>query len=287
MAHIDRLEFVNSTPVEKCEAQVLRDHQKVVAIVFMALTPLVFRAVQTVPWVEKGIMIGLIVSFGLALWVISEGISVRAAFDQAKRADAPRFPMILMGCVWLGVTTAAMTYFQTGNLPLTGLACIGAALLAMAACGRDPYTAKGPGAADDWSRQNASKLVKSADMRVEVMTARLAAVQDDDVQGALARVKAQVGRLQATLQDDPKQVRRVSQYLGVHLDSAVEATRRFASIYPYTRDADAKAYFLRLMAVLEDVLDPKPHTVVQNGRDARHHEIDTLIDQLADTRKVA
>ena len=63
MAHIDRLEFFDSSHVEKCEAQILHDHQKVVALTFLALTPLVFRTVLTLSWLDKAMMIALIVSF--------------------------------------------------------------------------------------------------------------------------------------------------------------------------------------------------------------------------------
>ena len=103
---------------------------------------------------------------------------------------------------------------------------------------------------------------------------------DREAETRVARFADRARQMFRTVEDDPRDLTAARKYLGVYLMGARDATVKFADLYAATRDAGAKADYLKLLDDLERGMDAKRETLLIADRNDLDVEIEVLRDRL-------
>ena len=210
--------------------------------------------------------------------VTREGLKAEATYNARAIARRPAAPRKAIG--------AAITGAGVGTATLAGLDGLAPALvygavaagLHVASFGTDPMRDKGTRDAPGSAR--VARTVESAEASLDAMRDHAARTRDREIMDAVDRLRGTAAAMLRTVEQDPRDLTAARRYLGVYLDAARDAARKYADLAPQARDAEARDRVLSLIRDLARGMEAKRETLLIADRTDLEIEVETLRDRL-------
>ncbi len=251
-------------------------------VLVLAITPLMYKAMLA-PTAENIVGYGgLTACFGLALWSMAAGLKAEAIYDAAPVARAPARPRKMVGAGLMGLGAAGLTWFQGGDIWQAASVMVVTTLLCAVAFGRDPGRHKGFETVQARQSHKIDDLTARTGLLMERVREAAAIHGDRDVMPRVRAFDDAVDALLSAAMHDPARVGALRKFFGVYLESAAEASERFAAVYSGTGDPQAKQKHLDLLEKLTDAFGAKAHDYAAAGQiklDVEHEVLTTALSQ--------
>lgn len=250
-----------------------------VNVLFMVPLPLAISAFFLEP---AGLAVRL-VAFGLlilAAWLTREGVLAHEAYDARKIARRPAAPRKILGSVTTGLGLALAGFMGGGVLNAVIFGVLGAALHVMA-FGPDPMKNKGMEGIDEFQTDRVARAVGEAEKMLDAMKDAILRARDRELERRVDSFQATARHMFRTIEDDPRDLTAARKYLTVYLMGARDATVKFADIYSQSRNAEARADYVRLLDDLEANFTARTQKMLIDDKTDLNIEIDVLRERLA------
>lgn len=257
-------------------------HPRFAHLLFLAPSPLLLGLLFGSSYMRVAVLIILAI-VGLSVWLLRSGLKAQLAYDAAEVMRRPKWPLKLIGATIIGPAMALLALRPSGSGLEAGLTALVAIVLAVVAFGPDPLKHKGLETAEGVDKLRAEDMVVAAERHVEQMAAKLAPLADDEISAGFSGFEAAARKLFAAVRRDPAHRRNMRRHLGVYLESAMEATTRFATIYDGSGDGLAKARYLGLLDDLTSAFLRQAESYQEGARTGFDIEIDVLSERLHDS----
>ncbi|RME15290.1 MAG: hypothetical protein D6801_07710 [Alphaproteobacteria bacterium] len=216
----------------------------------------------------------------LGAWLTREGIRAQEAWEARKIARRPAIPRKIFGALLTGagLALAGIAGGSALNAAIFGLL---GTVLHLAAFGLDPLRDKGMEGIDTFQTDRVARAVGEAEKTLAEMQDAVRRARDREVEARVERFAATAREMFRTVEDDPRDLTAARRYLTVYLTGARDAAAKFADIYARSRDAGARADFLRLLDDLETNFIDKTQTLLVEDKTDLTIEIEVLQERLA------
>lgn len=216
----------------------------------------------------------------LGAWLLNEGLSAEAAFNDRKIARPPGFPRKIAAAVAIGVGVFAIQGLGNGNL-FSGVIFGGMATTAhLFAFGLDPMRAKGMEGIDTFATDRVARAIEAAEDHLKDMTSAAKRTGDRTIIAKVEDMSATARDVFRTVEDDPRDLPRARKFLGVYLQGARDATVKFAEVYARGGDATARAEYMALLGDLEASFTKHRADLLEDNRTDLDVEIEVLRERL-------
>ena len=248
-------------------------------LTFLLPFPFIFKAFAGTP---TALFSGLGAAglFMLAAWLTREGVKAHAAFDARKIARRPAIPRKLFGAALTGagLMTGAMVW-EANPYILLAFGLLGAALH-LGAFGLDPMKAKGMEGQDSFQTDRVARAVTEGEGFLSAMKDAILRANDGALDSKVDRFAATARALFRQVENDPGDLTAARKYMSVYLQSARDATVKFADVYKANRDAKARADYEALLTDLETNFASRTQALLANTHTDLDVEIQVLRDRL-------
>ena len=256
-------------------------NQQAVGILFFAVIPLVLTMLRDPSGSNLLFCGGLLGVFGAALCSISLGLKATETFEAAPVAKRPKYPFKIIGAGLMGLAVGLTTAMRGGDVLQVLLLMLIASALTVVSFGLDPLRDKGLDTAEQRQSHKVDLKSHAAQERLAEIKKRVAPLGCPEIMPPLTRFEDAVEKMLQAVQDDPERARSLQKYLGVYMDGAAEAAKRFCAIYRGTGDQQAHARFVQLLTDLGRSYEAKVHDYLAQGRSKFDVQIDVLSESLA------
>lgn len=249
-------------------------------VMFIPPIPMVFMAINdgaiglTMALTSAAILL-------LGAWLLREGLTAEAAFEDRKTARAPAIPRKIFAAVLTGVGIAIAAFNNDGGLIAPLLFGLVAAGLHVAAFGIDPLKSKGMEGIDTFQQDRVARVVAEAETYLAQMTDALKRAGDRHMEGRLDAFKTVARDLIRTVEEDPRDLTAARKYLGIYLMGARDATIKFADVYSRNEDEQARKDYAALLSDLSDNFAARTQKLLTDDRSDLNVEIEVLRDRLS------
>ncbi len=216
----------------------------------------------------------------LAAWLLREGLRAEAAFNARKVARRPAFPRKMAASLLTGIGAALVAFkIEPGLIApvIYGVAALG---LHVVSFGPDPLRDKGVEGIDQFQQNRVARVVDEAEEHLSAMTDAVKRAGDRQIETRVEQFQATARDLFRTVEEDPRDLTQARRYLTVYLLGARDATIKFSDIYARSRDAQARADYLRLLDDLEQDFAARTRKMLLENRSDLTVEIDVLRERL-------
>lgn len=214
------------------------------------------------------------------MWMTREGLTAEAAYDARRTARRPALPRKLIGGVLTGLGLAVGAV-EPGAFAGAGVIGVTGALLHWFSFGPDPMRDKGMEGVDGFQQDRVARVVAEADASLTQMHEAILRTRDAALEAEVRAFTATARKLIRRVEDDPRELTAARRWLGVYLTGARDATVKFADLYAQTRDGNARAAWIALMADLKTNFAARSDAVIEGNRTDMEIEIEVLRDRLA------
>lgn len=249
-------------------------------LIGLAALPLAFAPLTSDDAASLVIGLAALLAILGGAWMIREGQKAQAAYDARRIARPPVLPRKLLGHVAIG-TGLALALFSDGAEPAPALAygAVGA-LLSAIAFGFDPMRAKGLAPTGDAATDRAARSVAEAEAIIDEIVEAVAPLGDSDLAAEVALFADTARQMCHAILDDPRDLNRARRYLGVYLEGAREATKRYVRLASSAQGRVARRNYLSLLSDLRAAYAQRKQELLVNDRDALDIEIEVLRERL-------
>jgi hypothetical protein len=216
----------------------------------------------------------------LAAWLTGEGVLALEAYDARKIARRPMAPRKILGSITTGLGLALAGFMGGGVLNAVIFGVLGAALHFMA-FGPDPMKNKGMEGVDEFQTDRVARAVGEAEKMLAAMKDAIVRARDRELERRVDSFQATARHMFRTIEDDPRDLTAARKYLTVYLMGARDATVKFADIYSQSRNAEARADYVRLLDDLEANFTARTQKMLIDDKTDLNIEIEVLRERLA------
>lgn len=213
--------------------------------------------------------------------LLNEGVRAEEAYGARTVARRPAIPRKLFATVLTGAGVALAAVDP--EAPAVAAPLILAAIAAGAhvmAFGLDPMRDKGADGIDAHQSDRVARAVDEAERTLSQMHDAILRARDRALETRVARFQGTARAMFRAVEADPRDLTAARRYLGVYLDSARDATVKFADLWARTRDPVARTRYEALLDDLEQGFAQLTRTLAQGDRAALDIEIDVLRERL-------
>ena len=265
-------------------------------VMFILPTPLLLAALSAIGSGAAIHMILLLAAYGalmLSAWMTNEGQKAQAAFDEREIAQAPAVPRKLIGAALAGIGVFLGTFIGAGASSLLefggqyitstifGIAAIGAHLFAF---GPDPMKAKGMsgvGAIHAAELERVTSAIDKAEGKLKRIEEMSRKIRDREIEGRVGALNETVRQMIAMVEKDPRDLSRARRYLGVYLQGAEDAMRKYSDGIQHNLDKpEIRDEFLGMLTDLEESFSRGKEKLLIDDRNDLEVEIEVLRDRL-------
>ena len=250
-----------------------------VNVLFLAPLPLAVSAFFLDP-AGLALRLGAFGLLILAAWLTREGILAQEAYDARKIARRPAIPRKIFGSVLTGAGLALVAVAGGNLLSAAIFGVLGLALHSFA-FGLDPLKNKGMEGIDEFQTDRVARAVGEAEKYLAAMKDAILRARDRELERRVESFQVTARAMFRTVENDPRDLTASRKYLTVYLMGARDATVKFADIWARSRDAQARADYVRLLDDLEANFTGKTQTLLIDDRSDLNVEIDVLRERLA------
>jgi hypothetical protein len=271
-------QLLSPKSAEDAMPEVAKDphNQQAITILCLAILPLGLQFLNGNDPLWMIAMAAVIAGFALALWLIATGIQARKDFDAATAAPARKLPRKIVGSIVMGLPVMALVLLRDGPAAQAAVYGVLATALSLLAFGLDPLRAKGLDTVQDRDQYRAGTISEASRSRMRAMKARIATLQDSELDALMGGFEAVLDRMLDIMQDDPARMRALRVHLGIYMDGAEEATTRFVALYRGTQDPSARADYMMLLCDLADEFEARGTQYAMDGKSKLDVQIDVL-----------
>lgn len=226
--------------------------------------------------------IGLFALFCFAATTIRSGLAAEAEYEAREFASAPAFPRKLIGSGLIGVALllTCFTGWGIGLFQSIGFGIMGTAA-SVFGFGLDPLKGKGYTTSTGVTPQMVVEAINEAEEKIAGMERAGAQIKDRPLRDRINRVTKRARDILARIEQDPSDLRRSKRFLVVYLDSALEATQKYArSQNDLGSENTTYIKFRSLLDDMERAFDHQHEKLLKNDRIDLDVEIEVLADQL-------
>ena len=223
-----------------------------------------------------------LVAFGAMLGgavLTREGLRAEDAFLARTIARAPAIPRKLFGSAATGVAVGLAAADPGAGVVVPALLGLLGAGLHSASFGLDPM--RGKGLSDGRGGERVARVVDGADAILDEMQALIRPLGDRRLTDHLSRFVATAREMTRTVEMDPRDLTGARRYLGVYLEGARDATRKFAELYARKPDTEARTEYEALLDDLSATYAARTRRMLEGDRLDLDVEIGVLRDRLA------
>ena len=218
--------------------------------------------------------------FGLAAWLLSEGLKAETAFQARASAHRPAIPRKIFASVLSGLAVALSVVYNEANIPAAALFALCTTALHLLAFGIDPMKNKGIDASNSFQHARVSKAVNSAENHLKAMTETVKRTKDKTVVRRINDLCEVARELFRTVEEDPRDLTSARKYLSVYLEGAHNASVSFTNLYMKDHDPAVRQDFLALIDDLTDNFAARTHKLLDDNRTDLRVEIEVLRERL-------
>jgi hypothetical protein len=216
----------------------------------------------------------------LAAWVTREGLRAEDAYHARIIARRPRAPRKMMGAVAVALGVGLLVFGGGWHLVPAILMAALAGMLHIAAFGLDPMRNKGVAGHDGAQTQRIARKIQEAEAVLDDMTIAIDTVHDRQLTARVARFGQTVRQMFRQVESDPRDLAAARKYLGVYLQGARDATRRFVDIYTRGRDKQIRVDYLAFLDDLDQSFADHTSKLLSDDRTDFDIEIEVLQNRL-------
>lgn len=254
-----------------------------VNLLFLAPLPLFLTAIGEM---RRGDTLAMTAELGaltvllLAAWLLRDGLSAEAAYNDRKVARPPAIPRKILASALTGVGVAVAAYFGMG----AGIGAVVYGLIAAAAhsfsFGIDPMSKKGMEGFNEFEADRVARAVDKAETLLSETVNASKRIGDRTLEGRVESLASAARDMFRTVEDDPRDLSSARKFLTVYLQGARDATAKFADIYSRKKDQSARAEYEALLTDLEASFTAQRETMLLSDRTDLDVEIEVLRDRL-------
>lgn len=251
----------------------------------IAAAPLVLAAIFSLMGGNPAgfaLYLGIFALFGLAAWLIRDGIAAAEAYETKQYALAPGLPKKLIGSAVAGLALFLTGVFgwQIGGFQsvILGLLGAGAAILAFRP---DPMTTKGKVVLGGISAAEVASAISEAEDKLDSIARISTEINDAPLRERMADVVTEGRAILRRIEEDPADLRRAKKFMVVYLDGALDATRKYAD--NQDDDAVSSGMYLKFRSLLDDMIrafKAQHEVLLRDDRMDLDVEIDVLAERL-------
>lgn len=257
------------------------------AILMFAVSPLLYKAIET-PTVQNVLGYGVItLIFGLGLFLLALGKKHSAIYTNASVAGASDLPLKSLGSGALALASAGLVVFDGGGAALATATAIAVAVFSVVAFGLDPRQTKGLDTQEDRDLHHLETLAAKVGAKMEEVHKSVSHLAVPQVTTQVRAFDTAVNNLLSAVTDDPSRTGGLRKYFGVYLDGAANASKKFAAVYRGTGCETTKAEYLAFMTKLTRAYIQKARDYAEEGSTALEIELDVMDDYLTGERAAA
>ena len=225
---------------------------------------------------------GAALGIGITAWLIAEGETAEAEYNDRQIAKPPSFPRKLFGSVLLGICVFVL-FMGSGDQNFVNQVLISAlaGALALISFGLDPMRAKGLEGDDSFERERVAVAIEKAETYIAETLEAAKRIGDRKLMARVESMANAVRTMFRAIEDDPRDLSSSRKYLSVYLKGARDATRKFADLYSRTKDEQARAEYEALLEDLETSFSKRRETLLVENRTDLDVEIEVLRERLA------
>ena len=256
------------------------------ALLMYALpTPLLFAVLGRL---GGGDAIGMLVLLGayaallLGAYLLREGQEAERAFDERPVARPPAVPRKILAAAFCGAGVGAACLFGwgIGLVASVGFAAI-TAVCHVAAFGIDPLKGKGVDNVGAAELDRVTDALDKAEGKLRAIETHAHTLGDREVDARITALNRTVREMIAMVERDPGDLGRARRYLGVYLQGAADATRKYAENAERLNDPALRTDYLKLLGDLEESFGRGKETLLRDDRTDLEVEIEVLRERLA------
>ena len=216
-----------------------------------------------------------------AAFLLTEGVKAQEAYDARTVAKRPAIPRKLFSAVLTGAGVAlAATDPAAPQVVAPVILAVIAGAAHVLAFGMDPMKDKGAEGIDAHQSDRVARAVDEAERTLAEMKDAILRARDRTLEARVDRFQATARAMFRAVEADPRDLTAARRYLGVYLDSARDATAKFADLWALNRDQEARTRYEALLTDLEAGFAQLTQTLRQGDRAALDIEIDVLRERL-------
>lgn len=252
-------------------------------ILFILPTPLLAGGLWRIGSGDPGTVVPLLGAYGLLMtgaWMLAEGQKAERAYDERPVARPPALPrkIVAAGLAGLGVGVAALFGWGLGGVAAAGFAAL-TAVSHLGAFGLDPLKAKGVEGLASTTVARVIAALEAAEERLHRIEAHARTTRDDEIEARVARLNGLAREMIAMIERDPGDMDRARRYLGLYLDGAEAATRKYAE--NGAGDPALRTEYLGMLDDLGRSFERGRETLTHADRTDLEIEIEVLRERLA------
>jgi hypothetical protein len=215
-----------------------------------------------------------------AAWLTRDGILAQQAYDARNVARRPAIPRKLFGSGLTGAGLGLATALAGQPLAIAAAIGLTGAALHLAAFGPDPMADKGAEGIDPFQTDRVARAVDEAEKHLAAMKDAIQRAGDRRLAARVDRFAETARGLFRTIETDPTDLSGARKYLSVYLQSARDATAKFADHFARTGDVAAKIEYETLLNDLETTFADRTRALLSGGKSDLDVEIGVLRDRL-------
>ncbi len=231
--------------------------------------------------------IGAAISFGtyalfvLAVWTLREGIKAEAAYNERKIARPPMFPRKLIAALLSGGAVLLAAWLGWGQGLFVGLGFGALAVAAhLVAFGFDPMRRKGLPGFNEYETDRVARAVDKAEAIMAEIEEAAEGINNRTITRKVSSLLDAVKEMLRTVEQDPRDLTRARKYMGVYLQSARDATIKFAELNQRGKNPAKQAEYIGLIEDLETSFNGERTLMLQDNQSDLDVEIEVLQERL-------
>lgn len=249
------------------------------AVMFCAACPMIF-------WLFRGSLVDMMSAFVLlglfacALWLLSQGQRICAAYDAAEIALRPRVPRKLLGSALIGLLVAILATAQIDALLLAIAMGVLATGLGVAAFGMDPMVDKGTDNPAVMLRQRASEMTDAADRSLALLSRDIETLGDADLSRRTDATRQKLMLLMRALSGNPPALRSLRKPLIKLLQMTLQEGDSLADAWDGPERDQARARYISRLDSLIRAFETRARERCDAQNDAYGLETNLLLDRM-------
>ena len=187
--------------------------------------------------------------------LLRRGENAEIAYNNAKFAKAPKYPLKLIAAVLLSVASGISAYF--GSFHLSGAVAIAASVFGgwWLYYGFDIREDKLSGYENDKAARRILALIDAAKRDIEVIEASAKRIGDTTVASQLASIAQRFMRIVAHIEKEPDDYDKARRYLVSYLGEIKQMSERYTALYAKELGGEMREEFLQLLRLAREKLD--------------------------------
>lgn len=232
-------------------------------------------------------LVGIVVNAGgyalfiFAAWLMRQGVSAEAEYQNSRIAHQPKWPYKMLAAVVAASATGLIAQLGAGHLFWMAAAfALGAFLGMYLTYGFDPRSSKTVAASGAYSADEIIETIDNAKKTIARIEQANGRIRNREFNNRIERICEVAGSVLTMLEEDPRDIRRARKFLNVYLDGARQVTEGYADTHRHVRNDVLEQNFRNVLDTIEQVFNEQKGKLLENDVFDLDVQIEVLQKQL-------